>query len=86
MRELLFAAYGDSCACCGESHREFLAVDHMNGGGLAHRRSIHPKGKASGNAFYQWLINNNFPPGFRILCHNCNQAIGHYGYCPHQSE
>ena len=30
-----------------------------------------------------WLINERFPEGFRVLCHNCNQAIGYYGECPH---
>jgi len=26
-----------------------------------------------------------YPTGFRVLCHNCNQAIGLYGYCPHKT-
>jgi len=84
MRELIFQAYGHSCACCGEARYEFLAVDHINGGGRQHRKTL---GKGdSGNRFYQWLINNKFPAGFRILCHNCNQARGHYGQCPHERE
>jgi hypothetical protein len=29
---------------------------------------------------------NNFPPGFRVLCRNCNGARGFYGYCPHESQ
>ena len=32
----------------------------------------------------QWLITNNFPKGFQILCWNCNKAKGHLGKCPHQ--
>ncbi len=31
-----------------------------------------------------WLYRNNWPDGFRILYHNCNQSLGSYGYCPHQ--
>ena len=23
--------------------------------------------------------------GYQILCHNCNMALGSYGYCPHSS-
>jgi hypothetical protein len=23
-------------------------------------------------------------PDYRVLCHNCNTALGFYGYCPHQ--
>lgn len=72
--------YGGRCACCGEDKYEFLAIDHINGGGTQHRA----KEKISN--LDRWLINNNFPEGFRILCHNCNMAIGLYGYCPHTSE
>jgi hypothetical protein len=39
-----------------------------------------------GAQMVQWLIRENFPQGFRILCHNCNQARGYYGICPHESE
>ena len=33
-------AYGGQCACCGEKAYEFLAIDHINGGGLAERRRL----------------------------------------------
>jgi hypothetical protein len=23
---------------------------------------------------------------YRVLCHNCNMALGFYGYCPHHPE
>ena len=71
--------YGGKCACCGESNIEFLGIDHINGGGRAHRKSIGESG------LYCWLKRNNFPKGFRVLCHNCNQALGAYGYCPHRN-
>lgn len=74
--------YGGVCACCGESRIEFLAIDHINGGGGKHRRET----GGGGSNFYRWLRNNNFPEGFRVLCHNCNQAIGHFGHCPHERE
>lgn len=64
------------CACCSERHYEFLAIDHIDGGGGAHRRTV-------GVAIDRWLIKNGFPEGYRILCHNCNVAIGLYGSCPH---
>ena len=32
----------------------------------------------------QWLITNNFPKGFQILCWNCNFAKGILGKCPHE--
>ena len=67
------------CACCGENNLEFLLIDHINGGGNKHRQEEKIRN------FYRWLIKNNFPEGFRVLCYNCNMSIGFYGYCPHQN-
>ena len=72
--------YGGKCVCCGEFRYEFLSFDHINGGGRKHSKSI------NGMAIGIWLRKNNYPDGFRILCHNCNQALGHFGYCPHQKD
>jgi hypothetical protein len=77
-RQLLLNHYGGRCACCGESHWQFLAIDHINGGGTKHRAEI-----GKGEAFFKWLIREGLPEGFRCLCHNCNQAMGFYGACPH---
>lgn len=66
----------------------FLAIDHINGGGSAARKSgIYGGSKVGGSGFYRWLIKNDFPAGFQTLCHNCNlgrQING--GVCPHQSR
>lgn len=67
------------CACCGETIYEFLAIDHINGGGNKHRREI-------GVNIYGWLVKNSFPGGFQVLCHNCNLAKGFYGICPHEKN
>ena len=69
------------CACCGETHPEFLSIDHIEGGGRKQRAEIKKQGSL---AFYIWLRNQRFPPGYQVLCHNCNQAKGFYGICPHQ--
>lgn len=34
----------------------------------------------------EWAIKNDFPDVFQVLCHNCNQAIGYYGSCPHKRD
>lgn len=73
--------YGPACDCCGETDAHFLQVDHVNGGGGRHRRSL---AKHAGCHFYDWLIKQGFPKGYRILCANCNCALGYYGFCPHQ--
>ncbi len=81
----VFAHYGGpKCACCGEEHIEFLSIDHINGDGAAHRQKINGDSQNGVNLYY-WLKKNNFPPGFRILCLNCNFSLGHHGYCPHDS-
>lgn len=70
--------YGGKCVCCGESHVEFLCFDHINNNGAEHRKKMPDRSIAP------WLRRNNYPEGFRVLCHNCNMAIGIYGYCPHE--
>src|SRR5882724_723797 len=63
--------YGGKCECCGEKELDFLAIDHKNGGGTKHRNKI---GKGGGSMYY-WIKKQNFPVGFRVLCHNCNWGI-----------
>lgn len=74
-------AYGGKCACCGINHYEFMAIDHIYGNGNKHRKE---NKTGSGQQFYRWLKKENYPEGFRVLCHNCNMSYGLYGYCPHQ--
>jgi hypothetical protein len=38
-RDLVFAHYGEQCACCGESERLFLTIDHINNDGAAPAQS-----------------------------------------------
>mgnify|MGYP001569003390 CR=1 FL=1 len=57
------------CACCGIDDTDVLCVDHINGGGNAHRKQIRV---LSGTMFYRWLMKNNYPEGYQILCANCN--------------
>ena len=82
IREEVLAHYGGKCACCGEDRYEFMSIDHVKGGGLKHRREL----KLSGAKMIFWLKRNNYPEGFQVLCHNCNMALGHYGFCPHHPE
>ena len=77
LRELVLAKYGGICQCCGETHYEFLCIDHVNGGGGAERKTL------SGMCLYVKLKNNPISSDYRVLCHNCNMSFGLYGYCPH---
>lgn len=77
-KKLVMNTYGNKCSCCGEKEPKFLSMDHVDNGGTEHRRRM------SGD-IYRWLVKNNFPKNFRILCHNCNH--GRYlngGVCPHE--
>lgn len=86
IRQQVLDHYGNKCTCCGETIPEFLSIDHINGGGNGHRKSLEANGmkKHHGTGFYKWLIDNEYPEGFQLLCHNCNFAKGHYGKCPHE--
>lgn len=75
-------AYGMVCQCCGEYRYEFLCIDHMDGGGNAHRKEV----GGGGNGFLKWLRDNNYPEGYQTLCHNCNFAKHFYGKCPHEAD
>ena len=70
------------CYCCGEMTLEFLTIDHINNDGAEHRRQL-TKSKVRGGNIYGWIIKNNFPKIFKVLCYNCNCAKGFYGKCPH---
>jgi len=75
-------AYGGECECCGDTQPEFLTLDHINGGGRAHREEV---GRGSKD-LYLWLKRNNYPDIIRVLCYNCNCSLGHRGYCPHEAR
>lgn len=60
---------GDPCCrSCNFADIRALTLDHIAGNGAEHRRAI---GLGSGQAFYEWIIKNSFPPGFQVLCANC---------------
>lgn len=82
IKDEVFEHYGGyKCACCGETTKKFLSLDHINGGGNKSRRQT----GGGGVNTYLWIKRNNFLPGFQVLCFNCNQ--GRYlngGICPHK--
>ena len=82
LRDEVINEYGGKCVCCGETRREYLTIDHINGGGGKHRREIGIRG----SQFYRWLKQNNYPKGFQVLCFNCNCGKKDYGICPHNKQ
>jgi hypothetical protein len=82
----MFQAYGGArCACCGETERTFLSIDHINNDGAAHRREAFGRKEVGGATLAQLLRKQGFPEGFQILCMNCNMGKARNGgICPHQ--
>lgn len=75
-RDLVFSRYGRACNCCGAT--ENLTIDHVFGGGREHLEAF---GLSGGQDFYQWLISNDFPAGFQVLCSPCNSSKGEGKRC-----
>jgi hypothetical protein len=69
------------CDCCGELDMDVLCLDHKNNDRADHRKSLK---KHEGDNIARWARKAGYPDIFRVLCHNCNQSLGKYGYCPHK--
>jgi hypothetical protein len=84
LKALVLGKYGGAvCACCGETGMTFLTLDHVNNNGSSHRKRI----GGGGALLYGWLRKKGYPPGYQVLCYNCN--IGKYkngGVCPHKDK
>lgn len=77
-----------TCSCCGELEQIFLAIDHIVPVKGGFNNLLDKQGRPrAGRSLYRWLRKNNFPEGFRTLCHNCNfgrELNG--GVCPHEKK
>jgi len=73
--------YGNKCICCGESNFYFLTLDHKASDGSEHRKTFKDN-------IVDWIVKNDFPEMFQVLCYNCNLARSFYGgkekICPHK--
>jgi len=76
-----FEAYdGCRCACCGVAELIFLTLDHVDGDGGGRDRQL------GGSRLCYILKQAGFPPGYQVLCFNCNVAKHWLGICPHQTK
>ena len=67
------------CNCCKtNNHIAFLAIDHIAGkkqmDSEPELRKIGYSSKLDGMDLVKWIMDNDFPEGFQILCSNCNFA------------
>ena len=79
IKQETFKAYGGViCSCCKITEIEFLTLDHMEGNSWRNYKW------RAGDKLYLELRRANYPPGFQVLCFNCNIArYNNGGICPH---
>lgn len=68
LKEKAISYYSDGKMCCkqcGYNDIRALALDHVDDGGGKHRKTV----KVSIGA---WCRTQKYPPGFQVLCMNCN--------------
>ena len=68
------------CPGCKTTFIEFLQLDHVNGDGAAHRKANNLG--TGGPRLWRWVRANGYPPGFQVLCRNCNGAKFTREACP----
>ena len=82
LQEQAIRAYGGHiCACCKETEPLFMTLDHIENNGRDHRKEFDLRGAK----LYKWLKDRGYPPGFQVLCTNCNHGkYRNNGVCPHR--
>ena len=71
LKKLTFSKYSPNnvikCRICGEELLNFLTLDHIEG----RQKHGHSTTFSAAKLWYN-LKKNNFPPGYQVLCWNCN--------------
>lgn len=83
LKEKVLIHYGYKCNCgcgCQVKNSNHLTIDHINNDGSEHRKKLGTQTRG-GQAFYRWIVKNDFPKDLQILCWNCNCAKHYYGGC-----
>lgn len=75
-----YAGNPPRCVCCNEANVLFLTIDHIRNDGYSHRKIT-----GAGSGLIRWIIKNNYPDAFQIMCFNCNcgRARTIDKTCPH---
>jgi 5-methylcytosine-specific restriction endonuclease McrA len=68
------------CTNCGLPIYDCLEIDHKNGDGAKHRVEV------GSNSITAWIIANDFPDGFQILCATCHRLKTKRGELPSRDE
>lgn len=81
-----FAQYGHKCACCGESDRRFLTIEHIDGVERNLLTGGNGRGKRkTGPLAIREAKRMGWPSNITVLCFNCNCGRARNGnVCPHE--
>ena len=73
LKREVFEHYSPSLRCvrCGFSDIRALSIDHIDGSGAAQRKAL--GAAVQGSGLYRYLRQNNYPPGYQVLCMNCQR-------------
>lgn len=83
IKQEMVDAYGGGCSCCGETHIEFLTVEHILGDGKQHRQEVN----GHGIKVYKDLKKKGWPKDkYTVMCWNCNCARKYDRPCPHNTK
>ena len=89
LKNEVYAAYGGyCCACCGETEKAFLSIDHVNNdGNESRKRHGYGVGRQGGGIkLYRVIVEAGFPTTYQVLCMNCNWGKArNNGVCPHET-
>lgn len=77
LRDETFLHYGGKECVCGEDDILVLQLDHIQNDGNKHRKTF--DGNGCGTELYLFLKKSGFPPGYQVLCANCNIAKARNG-------
>jgi hypothetical protein len=71
------------CELCPEDTWEIFELHHPELNGKKDRENVNG---ATGTKFYRWVIKNNFPKGYMILCPNCHAKEHNKNYKEKERE
>ena len=70
-KDTVYDHYGRACQCCGTM--ENLTLDHKFGTGATHRADLYGR-QTDSHTIYRYIIRNEFPEDFQVLCRACNTS------------